>query len=336
MKRSVALACLLILVAALAGAYLSLHRPEHTLNAVAVEPAPPFHALIFRYDTELTSRQQLERLVEQDEQLGLRASAFPLTQDFRLNRNVLFEYSQRAGEVQLHARPMPWGLTDAFSPGGDPTPYQYDYIDRDQVLAAYFQNLLPEIDIFEFNGFYPEGLSLHSTTNRLPWDDDTNYRIIGAAAARAGFRWVSVTSQVFSIGPDPARMDSRRFNAFDREVTSEQPSRWVRVRTGWRSSRSILVVPTSWRDHYRSNSSDPEDIKEMYARMREDIDRHWRVARERGLALVLLLHPVKYVGKPVHDEQFFEFRRTLLEQAKALAVPVMTFSDYASRLTSMQ
>ncbi len=119
-------------------------------------------------------------------------------------------------------------------------------------------------------------------------------------------------------------------------MTSEQPSRWVRVRTGWRSSRSILVVPTSWRDHYRSNSSDPEDVQEMYARMREDIDRHWRVARERGLALVLLLHPVKYVGKPVHDEHFFEFRRTLLEQAKALAVPVMTFSDYANRLTSMQ
>jgi hypothetical protein len=231
---------------------------------------------------------------------------------------------------------MPWGLTDAFAAWRDPTPYQFGYVDRDQVLRAYFHNLLPEIAIFEFNGFYPEGLSLHSTTNRLPWDDDSNYRIIGAAAARAGFRWVSVTSQEFSIGPDRTRTDLRRFNQYDSEVTSRQPSRWVRIPTGWLSSRSILVVPTSWRDSYIAESTDPEEVPRLFARMLEDIDRHWRVAKERGLALVLLFHPAAFVDKPLYDERFFEFKRSLLERAKTEAVPVMTFSDYANRLASMQ
>ncbi len=336
MNRTLILFAVLCLVLVLAGTYLLLKEPRSTLDKVEVEAAPPFHALIFRYDTELSSREQLERLLVQDEQLGIRASAFPLTQDFRINRNVLFDYSTRAGEIQLHARPMPWGLTDAFAAAGDPTPYQFAYVDRDQILSAYFHNLLPEIAIFEFNGFYPKGLSLHSTTNRLPWDDDTNFRIIGAAAARAGFRWVSVTSQAFSVGPDPRRTDPRRFNAYDGDVTSEQPSRWLRVATGWGSSRSILVVPTSWRDHYRSESANPEDVSRMYARMREDIDRHWRVAKERGLPLVLLLHPVKYIGRPVHDQMFFEFRRALVEHAKKQAVPVMTFSEYTDHVISMQ
>ena len=336
MNRTLILFSLLCLVALLAGAYVFLYEPRHGLERVEVEAAPAFHALIFRYDTELSSQQQLERLLEQDERLGLRASAFPLTQDFRLNRNVLFDYSRRAGEVQLHARPMPWGLTDAFAAAGDATPYQYNYVDRGQVLDAYFHNLLPEIAIFDFNGFYPQGLSLHSTTNRLPWDDDTNYRIIGAAAARAGFRWVSVTSQAFSIGPDPSKSDPRRFNAYDGEVTSRQQSRWVKTPSDWRSSRSILVVPTSWRDHYRSDPSDPEDVRLMYARMLEDIDRHWKVAKENGLALVLLLHPVKYIGRPLHDDLFLEFRKTLLERANKQAVPVMTFSDYANQLASMR
>ncbi len=257
---------------------------------------------------------------------------------------------------------MPWGLADAFSSANDPTPYQFGYVDRNQIADAYFYNLLPEITIFEFNGFYPQGLSLHSTTNRLPWDDDSNYRIIGAAAARAGFRWVSVTSQAFSvgpdssktdpnrvhaddmggadqaftIGPDPSKTDPDRFNTYDMEVTSRQRSRRVIVSTGWASSRSILVVPTSWRDHIWSYSSEPEDLHDMYTRMHAEIEKQWRVARENGLALVLLFHPVKFVGKPFHDDQFFEFRRTLLERAKQRAVPVMTFSDYADRLASMQ
>ena len=219
--RTRVLFAVLCLVAATAAGYLLFYEPTHAFQSVRVEQAAPFHALIFRYDTELSSKEQLERLLAQDEQLGLRASAFPLTQDFRLNRNVLFDYSRHTGEIQLHARPMPWGITDAFARAGDPTPYQYGYLDRDQILSAYYQNLLPEIAIFEFNGFYPQGLSLHSTTNRLPWDDDTNYRIIGAAAAEAGFRWVSVTSQAFSVGPDPRMTDPAKFNHYDREVTSQ-------------------------------------------------------------------------------------------------------------------
>lgn len=336
MNRTLILFGVLCLVVILAIVYLALDESTSTLDKVEVEAAAPFHALIFRYDTEQASLAQLKRLADQDEKLGIRASAFPLTQDFRLNRNVLFYYSTHAGEVQLHARPMPWGLTDGFAVVGDWTPYQFDYLDRDQILDAYFHNLLPEIAIFEFNGFYPQGLSLHSTTNRLPWDDDTNYRIIGAAAARAGFRWVSVTSKAFSVGPDPRKTDPRRFNFYDKDVTSEQPSRWVRVATGWRSRRSVLVVPTSWRDQYRTESLDPEDVTDMYARMREDIDRHWQVAKERGLALVLLLHPVKYVGTPVHDELFLEFRRALVDRANKESVPVMTFSDYANHVAAMQ
>ena len=335
MKRPLILLFVLLLVAVLAGVNVYLYRPRHTLDGVQVEPAPPLHALIFRYDTELATTAQIERLIEQDERLGLRASAFPLTQDFQTNRNALFEYGLRAGEVQLHARPMPWGLINAFATGGDRTPYQFVYVDPDRILRAFFHNLLPEITIFEFNGFYPRGLSLHSSANRLPWDDDTNYRIIAGAAARAGLRWVSVTSQAFSIGPDPRRTDPAKFNAYDREVTSRQRSRWVHVRTGWGSTQSILVIPTSWRDHYYTKSTDPEHIGRVYTAMLEDIDRHWQVAREQGLALVLLLHPVKYVGLPIHDDMFFELKRTLLERAKRQGVPVMTFSDYTSRLASM-
>lgn len=336
MKKFLLLLCLLVFAAVPSAAFIYLYEPEHSLDSVEVEEAPPFRAIIFRYDTELATREQLERLIAQDERLGLRASAFPLTQDFRHNRNVLFEFSQRAGEVQLHGRPMPWGLTDAFAGWRDPTPYQYGYLDQDRIFRAFFHNLLPEVEIFEFNGFYPEGLSLHSTTNRLPWDDDTNYRIIGAAAARAGFRWVSVTSQAFSLGTDRTKTDLSRFNEYDSEVTSRQPSRWIRIPTGWLSSRSILVVPTSWRDRYVAESDGPEQAPLLFARMREDIDRHWRVAREHGLALVLLLHPAKFVGRPGHDEQFFELRRSLVERAKAEAVPVMTFSEYARQLASMQ
>ena len=111
------------LVAVLIGAFVVLYEPKSALEKVEVEAVAPFHALIIRYDTEGSTRSQLERLLEQDEKLGLRASAFPLTQDFRLNRNVLFEYSRRTGsEIQLHARPMPWGLADAFSSANDPTP----------------------------------------------------------------------------------------------------------------------------------------------------------------------------------------------------------------------
>ena len=222
--------------------------------------------------------------------------------------------------------------------------------------------MLPEIAIFEFNGFYPDGLSLHSTTNRLPWDDDSNYRIIGAAAARAGFRWVSVTSQAFSvgpgssktdpnrinaddmggtdqaftIGPDPSKTDPDRFNTYDMEVSSRQRSRRVTVSTGWGSSLSILVVPTSWRDRVWTYSFEPEDLRDMHTRMLAEIEERWQVAHEHGLALVLLFHPLKFVGKPYLDDQFLELRRTLLERAKQRAVPVMTFSDYADRLASMQ
>ena len=108
------------------------------------------------------------------------------------------------------------------------------------------------------------------------------------------------------------------------------------VRTGWLERRTILVVPTSWRDHYRSESSSEQDVRAMYERMHEDIERHWRVAREEGLALVLLLHPVKFVGRPLHDEMFYQLKRTLLEEAKARSVPVMTFSEYTSKLASMR
>lgn len=336
MKKVLILLCLLFVVSMLAGAYVVSYKPPLYLKSVEVEEAPPFHALIFRYDTELCSPMQLERLMQQDEELGLRASLFPLPEDFGLRRNVLFDYSQSAGEVQLHARPMPWGITDAFAAYSDATPYQYRYLNENQILNAYYRNLFPEIAIFEFNGFYPEGLSLHSTANRLPWTDDTNYRIIGAAAARAGFRWVSVTSRAFSIGPDPTHTDPNLFNAYDPYVTSRQPSRWIRIPTGWGSTRSILVIPTSWRDAYHTESEDPEEIRDMYARMRKDIDRHWKVAREKGLPLVLLMHPVYRVGVDAQDELFFNFRRDLLEKAKRLDVPVMTFSEYADHLAAMQ
>ena len=326
---------LLCVVAAMAGAYAISYEPPLALDTVEVEEAPRLHALVFRYDTELSSPAQLERLMHQDAALGLRASAFPLTQDFPSNRNVMFDYAQRAGEIQLHARPMPRGLGDAFDVASDLTPYQYGYVDKDQVLAAYYHNLLPEIDIFEFNGFYPRGLSLHSTTNRLPWDDDTNYRIIAAAAARAGFEWISVTSQAFSVRRGPGG-SGRRADLYDREITSRQPSRWIRVPDGFSSTRSILAVPTSWRDQYLTRSTEEDDIRRMYALMREDIDRHWKAARDEGLALVLLFHPSKYLGKAVHDQQFLELRRALLEDAARLDVPVMTFSEYAARLEAMR
>jgi hypothetical protein len=231
---------------------------------------------------------------------------------------------------------MPAGLRNAFIAVGDPTPYRFDFLDRDQMIDAYFHNLLPEVQIFEFNGFYPEGLSLHSSTNRLPWDDTVNYRIIGAAAARAGLRWASVTSQAFSLGSDPSKTDPNRFNAYDDDITSHQPSRWVTVRTGWRSRHSTLVIPTSWRDHYWIESEDPQELRNMYSTMLEDIERHWRVAEENGLPLVLLIHPVKYVGKPLHDELFLEFRRALVDRAENRSVPIMTFSEYTSHLASMR
>lgn len=336
MNRSLILFFVLCLVAVSAGAHIYFYEPTHSLHGVVVERAPQHHALILRYDTERSTPDQLERLATQDERLGIRASAFPMTQDFRTRRNALFEYRQRAGEVQLHARSIPGGLTNAFIVVSDPTPYQFDYLDQDQLVDAYYYNLLPEIAIFEFNGFYPDGISLHSTTNRLPWDDWVNYRIIGTAAARAGLRWVSVTSQAFSLGPDRNKTDPYRFNDYDDEITSRQPSHWVRIRTGWRSHHSTLVIPTSWRDQYWTESIDPLEVREMYADMLEDIDRHWRAAKERKLALVLLLHPSKYIGKPLHDELFFEFRRSLVERARMEAVPVMTFSEYASHLSSMQ
>jgi hypothetical protein len=336
MNRSLILFCLLCVVAVAAGAHVYFYEPKFTMDTIAVEEAPRFHALIFRYDTEISTPEQLQRLLEQDEKLGIRASAFPLTHDFRTRRNVLFEYSQRAGEVQLHARAMPQALTNAFIIGGDPTPYQFGHLDQDQMIGAYFHNLIPEIAIFEFNGFYPEGTSLHAAANRLPWDDDVNYRIIGAAAARAGLRWVSVTSQAFSIGPDRANPDPLRFNDYDRVLTSRQPSQWVSARTDWRTRHSTLVIPTSWRDKYWTDSLDPQVVRDMYARMLEDIDRHWQAAKEDNLALVLLFHPSKYIGKPLHDERFLDIRRTLIERARGEAVPVMTFSDYTARLASMR
>jgi hypothetical protein len=70
--------------------------------------------------------------------------------------------------------------------------------------------------------------------------------------------------------------------------------------------------------------------------MLEDIDRHWQAAKEDNLALVLLFHPSKYIGKPLHDERFLDIRRTLIERARGEAVPVMTFSDYTARLASMR
>ena len=336
MNKALILVGLLCVVALSAVAYLTPREPVMSLDTVEVEEAPRFHALIFRYDTEVSSLEQLERLIEQDTELGLRASAFPLPEEFRIRRNVLFDYSQRAGEVQLHARPMPWGLTDAYSAYNDWTPYQYGYLDKDEVLESYYHNMLPEAAIFEFNGFYPEGVSLHSTSNRLPWNDDINYRIIGAAAAHAGFAWVSVTSQAFSVGPDPTRMDPSRFNLYDSEITSRQPSRWIRVPGEWGSTKSILVIPTSWRDSYPIDSTDPDDIREAYALMRKDIDRHWKAAREDGLPLVLLIHPVYRVGVDVHDELFFELRRDLLDKARQLEVPVMTLSEYANHVAAMQ
>ena len=336
MNRALIFAGLLCVAVLVAGVYLVPNEPTLSLDTVEVEEAPRFHALIFRYDTEVSSLEQLELLIEQDAELGLRASAFPLPEEFRTRRNVLFDYSQRAGEVQLHARPMPWGLTGAYSGVKDWTPYQYGYLDRDQVLESFYHNLLPEIAIFEFNGFYPDGISLHSTSNRLPWTDDVNYRIIGAAAAHAGLDWVSVTSQAFSVGADRTRADASRFNQYDSTITSRQRSRWIRVPDGWGSTRSVLVIPTSWRDAYQKRTADPQDIRDTYARMRKDIDRHWKAAREEGLPLVLMIHPVYRVGVEHHDELFYEFRRDLLETARQLDVPVMTLSEYTNYVAAMQ
>ena len=336
MNRALILVGLLCVVALVAGVYLIAREPPMSLSTVEVEEAPSFHALIFRYDTEFSSVEQLELLIAQDAELGLRASAFPLPEEFRTRRNVLFEYSQRTGEVQLHARPMPWGLTNADTGWADWTPYQYGFLDMDQVLESYYHNLLPEISIFEFNGFNPEGVSLHSTSNRLPWSDDINYRIIGAAAAHAGLSWVSVTSQAFSVGPDRTKTDVSRFNNYDSEITNRQRGPWIRVPTGWGSTKSTLVIPTSWRDAYSEESTGLKDPREIYALMREDIDRHWKVAREEGLPLVLLIHPVYRVGVEVQSELFFNFRRDLLDEARRLGVPVMTLSEYANRVAAMQ
>lgn len=335
MNKAIILVALLCVVTLSAVAYLTPREPVMSLDTVEVEEAPRFHALIFRYDTEVSSLEQLERLIEQDAELGLRASAFPLPEEFRNRRNVLFDYSLRAGEIQLHARPMPWGLTDAYAGWHDWTPYQYGYLDKDRVLEAFYHNLLLEVAIFEFNGFYPEGISLHSTSNRLPWSDDINYRIIGAAAAHAGFNWVSVVSKSFSVGPQHVAADAHRFNRYDSEITNRQPSRWIRVPAGWGSKKSILVIPTSWRDSYPIESTDPEDIRELYERMRDDIDRHWKVAKEEGLPLVLLLHPFHRVGLEHHDEHFFALRRDLLDKANQLNVPIMTLSEYTKHVAAM-
>lgn len=336
MQRRKILLLSILFVAVLVASHAAFYEPKQILHRVSVEPVQPFHALIFRYDTENSTLEQLERLIEQDERLGLRASAFPLTQDFNFSRNVLFDYTLRAGDVHLHARPMPWGLMDAHAAFGDATPYQYFYLDRDQISNAYFHNLLPEIAIFEYNGFEPTGLSLHSTTNRLPWDDDTNYRVIGAAAARAGLEWVSVTSQKFSIGSDRNNMDRSRFNRYDADITSRQRSFWLDVSIDWWTRRSVLIVPTSWRDHYQSESTEPDDVRKMYENMLRDINRHWKVAKSKKLALVLLFHPRRHVGLPVTDALFFDFRRMLVERARSEDIPILTFSEYTKKMASMR
>jgi hypothetical protein len=328
---------LLVMLAGLASAltYWLAHRPEHGLHrVVSAIPAEPFHAVIFRYDTELSSPAQLEALMRQDAELGLVSTAFPLAEDLQSRRNHLHRFATYQGELQMHGRPMPRGLSNAFQPYGDPTSYQYDYLDQDRMLQAFIANLLHEVRIFRINGIPLRGFSLHANSNRLPWSDEINYRIFAATAAALDMDWVSVTSSQFSLGATPGGTRPELFNAYDRAVTVAQKPLWISYRTGLFQAREVLAIATSWRDRYRVGLRGQEDWEGVYEAMNEDIDRQWAAAREQGVPLVLLLHPTAFAGKSPQHELSTRLKRRIAEQARREQIPIMTFSQYHDALAA--
>ena len=331
--RRLALTVLALVTVAVAVTFYLTHRPQHGLErVVAVEPAKSFHAVIFRYDTELSNNWQLEALMAQDLELGIRASAFPLVEDFQTLRNVLHRYAVDSGEVQLHARPMPRSMSQAFVLYGDLTPYRYQYLDKNEVLRSFISNLHHELHVFGVNGFAVRGFSLHANSNRLPWSDEINYQIFAASAAVHGLDWVSVTTNQFSLGPAPERLDAEKFNGYDREVTVAQSPRWVTYRTGVFATRKVLVIPTGWRDRYGIGLRGQTDIKAVYRAMREDIDRQWEAARRHDYPFVLMMHPYEFAKRKEAHDLNTALKQYILERARALEAPVMTMSEYFDAL----
>lgn len=327
--RTAVLSAVLLALAIAIGFLFMMDNARYALSDVLeVEPAAKIPALIVRYDTELATQDQLVALMHQDREIGIRATAFPLTEDFQTRRNVLQRYAIEAGEVQLHARPMPAGLSDAYKTYNDQTSYSYSFLDKDEMTNAFVNNLVHELRILRSNGFNVRGFSLHAIHNRLPWDDETNYRIVAIAAAATGLDWVSVTSQAFSLGSDRSKTDYKKFNQYDRDVTIRQHPFWVTVRTGWFSSRRVLVIPTSWRDRYGIGLFGQSTYKGTVDIMRQDIERQWQAAHNTGSPVVLLFHPVGFTLKSPQESQHLKLRRSLVERAKSLGVPIMTFSEY--------
>ncbi len=328
----VVLLCALLIVGGLAAAWVAtFEKTRYGLSdVVAITPAAEIPAVIFRYDTEASRQDQLVALMHQDRAIGIRASAFPLTNDFEQHRNVLHRYAVDAGEVQLHARAMPAGLANAYRSWNDRMPYNYVYLDQDAMVNSYLSNLVHELRIMRSNGFDVRGLSLHGVHNRLPWDDDTNYRIIAVAAAAAGLEWVSVTTQLLSVGPYRDIRNTERFNLYDSDVTVKQRPFWVTVRTGLFSRARVLVIPTSWRDRYEVGPRG-KTYADAVQEMRTDINRQWRAAREIGAPFVLLFHPATFTLRSPEESLNLGLRRSLAEQANALGIPIMTFSDYHAK-----
>jgi hypothetical protein len=299
-------------------------------DIITTEPAARIPAIIIRYDIEECTQEQLLTLMRQDRELGLRASVFPLVEDLERVRNTVQRYAIQSGEVALHAKPMPAGLANAWVVSNDPTPYQYDYLDKEEMIESYRHNIAHELKIFASNGFPVSGFSLHSYHNRLPWTDDENYKILAVVAGAAGFECLSVTTQAFSIGDDLHPFRSAKFNRYDRDVTVRQKPFWADIRTGWFRKRSVLVIPTYWRERYGVGLFGQETVEGVFRIMREDIERQWQAAMEVGAPLVLLFHPVGSLRREEKEEAHFRLRRILVERARAENIPIMTFSEYHS------
>ena len=133
-------------------------------DIITTEPAARIPAIIIRYDIEGCTQEQLLTLMRQDRELGLRASVFPLVEDLERVRNTVQRYAIQSGEVALHAKPMPAGLANAWVVSNDPTPYQYDYLDKEEMIESYRHNIAHELKIFASNGFPVSALACTLTT----------------------------------------------------------------------------------------------------------------------------------------------------------------------------
>ena len=315
-------------------------RERRVYDKASIELANNFHCVILRYDLHVTRPQELTALVGLDQKLGIRASLFAMSSQFELIRNELLEAELYYKDIQPHLRIIPGDMLD-YPPklGEDAMPYSMPYLDPAKVTEALYANLDIATDIFTHNGFSPRGLSLHSASNRLPWDDITNYRSFGAASAKMNLDWISVTTKEFSIGQqliDHHPKKLKNYNKFDGYITVRQVPFFVSVQTSLYASQRTLVIPTSWRDSRLfvlvQRDLNENEFDSLWQETKRDIFRQWKAAKENNSPLVLLLHPSPYLVTRDGLQMFSNIRHLLIEKAKEDQIPILTMSEYYQRV----